>query len=221
MSDPVQTLPTSADQAAAAAESPALTLLEARTRFFVQNGFAADGGYGDRWIELAVGPLKVALPNTPARVRAVRYHDLHHVVTGYRTDLRGEAEISAWELGAGCKDMVAAWFLNLGAFGLGTALAPRRLFRAFARGRRSETLYGRPFEPLLTATIGEVRRDAGLEAADAAPRPLGVGGVALFGGTAVVGVAVAILTAVISVVVLPFGLAGIAARKRAAALPTG
>ena len=48
-------------------------------------------------------------PNTPSRKRAVRYHDLHHALTGYATDLTGEFEISAWEIGSGCADHVAAW----------------------------------------------------------------------------------------------------------------
>ncbi|AUX38490.1 uncharacterized protein SOCE836_107340 [Sorangium cellulosum] len=33
---------------------------------------------------------------------------MHHVPTGYDTSTTGEFEISAWELGAGCKDLIAA-----------------------------------------------------------------------------------------------------------------
>ena len=46
-------------------------------------------------MRLAFGPVRFAFPNTAGRVRAVRYHDLHHVVTGYATDWTGEAEIGA------------------------------------------------------------------------------------------------------------------------------
>jgi hypothetical protein len=42
-----------------------------------------------------VGPLAFKIPNTPSRKRAVRYHDLHHTLTGYRTDFRRECEIGA------------------------------------------------------------------------------------------------------------------------------
>ena len=68
----------------------ALTLREARGRYFAANGLG-EGGYDDKWVRLAVGPLRFAFPNTAGRVRAVRYHDLHHVVTGYATDWTGEA----------------------------------------------------------------------------------------------------------------------------------
>jgi hypothetical protein len=108
----------------------------ARARYFEANHFGADGGYGDAWVEVKFGPIPVPIPNTEARVRAVRYHDLHHIVTGYDTDLVGEMEISAWELGAGCEDFVAAYILNVGGLSGGAAIAPRRTLRAFARGRR-------------------------------------------------------------------------------------
>ncbi|KYF68640.1 hypothetical protein BE04_10770, partial [Sorangium cellulosum] len=136
-----------------------LTMREARAIYFEVNGFGADGGYGDAWVDFKLGPLPVPFPNTPARVRAVRYHDLHHVLTGYDTNTIGEFEISAWELGAGCKDFVAAWHLNLGGLFAGLLSAPRRTVRAFLRGRRSESLYGQPFEALLDRTVGDLRRE--------------------------------------------------------------
>ncbi len=76
---------------------PASTLRQARTRYFEDNAFGADGGYSARWVEVKVGPFPYAIPNTEGRVRALRYHDLHHIMTGYRTDWTGETEISAWE----------------------------------------------------------------------------------------------------------------------------
>jgi hypothetical protein len=135
----------------------AMTVREARAKYFADNGFG-DGGYEDRWVRFKVGPFPVAIPNTGSRKRAVRLHDLHHVATGYDTDLRGEAEIAAWELAAGCKDHVAAWLLNLGALPLGLFLAPGRLLDAWRRGRRSRSLYDGEFrESLLDMTVGELR----------------------------------------------------------------
>src|SRR5688572_7376869 len=90
------------------------SMSDARAAYFKANGFGADGGYSDAWVDFKLGPVPFPFPNTKARVRAVRYHDLHHVLTGYGTDILGEFEISAWEIGAGCKDFVAAWQLNLG-----------------------------------------------------------------------------------------------------------
>ena len=85
-----------------------LTLRDARRIYFDANGFGADGGYHDAWVRFDLGPLPVAFPNTPSRVRAVRFHDLHHIATGYETTTVGEGEIAAWELGGGCADHYAA-----------------------------------------------------------------------------------------------------------------
>ncbi|MFO0547859.1 MAG: hypothetical protein U0271_05700 [Polyangiaceae bacterium] len=136
---------------------PTMTMKQARDRYFAVNGFGADGGYSDAWADFKLGPIPFPFPNTPARIRALSYHDLHHVLTDYDTDLRGEFEISAWEIGAGCKDFVAAWALNLGGLAGGTMLCPRRTFRAFVRGRRTTSLYGKDVNELLGQSVGEVR----------------------------------------------------------------
>ena len=83
---------------------------------------------------LGFPPIPMPFPNTKGRVRAVRYHDLPHILPGYATDLMGELEISAWELGAGCKNFFTAWQLNLSGLAGGMALSPRRMLRAFRRG---------------------------------------------------------------------------------------
>lgn len=130
---------------------------DARGTYFEKNKFGADGGYADVWVDFKLGPIPFPFPNSAARVRAVKFHDLHHVLTGYDTSFAGEVEISAWELGAGCKSMIAAWLLNLGGLAVGMYFAPRRVFRAFVRGRHSTTLYAEEFEPLLDKTVGELR----------------------------------------------------------------
>ena len=116
------------------------TLGGARQQYFARSGFD-ERGYADKWVQLKAGPISFYFPNTQARVRAVKLHDLHHVLTEYDTNWRGEAEIGAWEIASGCGRYLAAWALNLGAFGLGLALAPRRVYRAFLRGRQTGNLY--------------------------------------------------------------------------------
>jgi hypothetical protein len=125
----------------AAAPYDDLPVRVARARYFEDNEFGADGGYGAKWVTLKLGPLPLAFPNTAARIAAVKLHDLHHVVTGYATTPTGEAEIGAWEVASGCGRYTAAWMLNLWAMSYGTWLAPRALFRAFVRGRHSGNLY--------------------------------------------------------------------------------
>jgi len=147
----------------------AQTLREARERYFAAAGLGS-GGYDQKWVPLAMGPLRFAIPNTAGRVRAVRYHDLHHVVTGYDTDWTGEGEIGAWEVASGCRGFVAAWMLNLFAMVLGSAISPERLFRAFVRGRHSRNLYGDAFDDALLATsVGALRERLDLDGPPPAP----------------------------------------------------
>ena len=81
--------------------SDGATLRAARDRYFAANGLG-EGGYTDRWVRLMAGPVPIWFPNTAARVRAVRLHDLHHVLTAYETTWTGEAELGAWEIASGC-----------------------------------------------------------------------------------------------------------------------
>ncbi len=135
-----------------------LTLRQARRQYFDANGFG-EGGYDEKWVTLKIGPFPFAFPNTPQRVRSVRLHDLHHVVTDYKTDWTGEAEIGAWEIASNCRDHYAAWLLNLFAFGVGVLIAPAAVWRAFARGRQSGNLYESEFEEtILEQRVGDLRR---------------------------------------------------------------
>src|SRR5262245_66055231 len=84
------------------------TVARGRDEYPAANGFSL-ADYDKRWVRIQVGPVPLFFPNTGARRKAVPLHDLHHVATGYATDWRGEAEISAWELGAGCGRYWAAW----------------------------------------------------------------------------------------------------------------
>lgn len=134
------------------------TVREALDRFFAENGFGPDGGYDVRWVKVHLKPFPVYFPNTAARVRAVKLHDVHHLLTGYDTSVTGEVEIGGWEIASGCAHHYPAWILNLGSFTMGLAIAPRRLYRAFVRGRRSLNLYPGEFTPeLLDRTLGSLR----------------------------------------------------------------
>lgn len=140
-----------------------LTMLEARTEFFRRAGFPLDGGYDAKWVKLPVGPVTVGFPNVEARRRAVRFHDLHHVLTGYGTDWRGEAEISAWEVASGLRGHYIGWALDLSAMALGLFIAPKRTFKAFVRGRHSRNLYATEFnDALLRADVATMREELGL-----------------------------------------------------------
>jgi hypothetical protein len=149
----------------------ALTVREARAEYFAANGFN-ESGYEARWVRLQAGPIPLFILNTNARVRAVRFHDIHHVVTGYDTTWTGEAEIAAWEIASGCADHYAAWLLNFQAMAIGLVIKPQAVFRAFLRGRRSTNFYREVFnDSLLSPTVGEVRHCLHLDTGPDSPTP--------------------------------------------------
>jgi len=138
---------------------PEMTMRAARAQYFDVNHFGESGGYDDAWVDFKLGPVPFPFPNTAGRIRAVKVHDLHHILTAYDTDLIGEFEIGAWEVGAGCKDFYAAWFLNLGGLAAGAFAAPKRTFRAYLRGRKTESLYGRSLDEMLDRSVADMRRE--------------------------------------------------------------
>src|SRR5215213_11482357 len=150
--------------------APGLTLGEARARLFALGGLGDDGGYGDAWVVLKLWRVPLAFPNTEGRRRAVRFHDLHHVLTEYPTTWRGEFEIAAWEVAGGIRRYWVAWLLDLLGFACGLVLFPRAVYRAFVRGRHSTNLYGDEWDvSILGRRVGEVRRRLRLDGEDARP----------------------------------------------------
>ena len=150
-----------------------LTLREGRDAYFANNGLAQDGGYADSWVVIKIGPVPVfAIPNTASRKRDVPFHDLHHVLTGYPTTIVGEGEIGAWELGSDCTASPVAVLLNCQVFGTMLVFHPRRMFRAFMRGRRARNLYGSSHDDeLLSRSIGDLREELRVDARIGEPTP--------------------------------------------------
>jgi len=122
-----------------------------------------NGGYDDKTFTVKFwGPLKVTFPNTKGRVEAVKLHDIHHMLTQYEANLRGESEIGAWEIGAGCGKYTAAWLLNAGSVFYGFLIWPGKVYKGFMWGRRCEslchhTIYKEYSAELLSNTIGKLR----------------------------------------------------------------
>jgi len=150
---------------------PEMTLGQARARYFELNNFGSDGGYEERWIKVKVWRIPIWLPNTAGRVRAVKLHDLHHVLTEYPTTWRGEAEISAWELGSGgLRKYYAGWILDILNLAQGLVVNPVGLYRGFMRGRRSKNLFSTQFtDEILTHRVGEYRQLLDLESVPEKP----------------------------------------------------
>jgi hypothetical protein len=188
-----------------------ITLRETLQRHLAENGFPADGGLSERWGVVRVGPIPLCIPNTKGRRRATPIHDLNHVLSGYGHDAIGEAEISAFELGGGCKKFLVAWMLDWGALLLGIT-RPKRLFAAFVRGRRTGNLYGKDAEALLDMPLVQVRADLGFDNEHRGD----FGDVIRFGGFLLLSPLVGALAAAPSILRSPLWLAEGAYRQRRA-----
>jgi len=117
------------------------TVGEALDEYFKKFNLGKDGGLNKKWAKLKVGPAYLPFPNTKARQRALVFHDIHHLITGYSGEWKGEASISAWEIASGCGNFYAAWFLDIGGLAIGIFLFPSATYHAFIRGLRSKNLY--------------------------------------------------------------------------------
>jgi hypothetical protein len=111
------------------------TVREALGEYLAENGFTFEA-YDAKWTDASFLGIKFAVPNTPKHRWGIMLHDLHHVATGFGTDLTGEGEISAWELrGVRSLGLYVGFIVTLGAL-MGLVRAPRRALTAYrAAGR--------------------------------------------------------------------------------------
>ena len=119
-----------------------MTLQDELAAFYRRSGFGDVIGARPCTVRVYTGCLLVPMPNIETRRIFLKYHDLHHLVTGYSVGRIGEGEVSAWELGT--RSLLVSPLLgamNLIALSTGLVLKPRRMWRAFRRGRRSRNLY--------------------------------------------------------------------------------
>jgi hypothetical protein len=133
---------------------------EALQEYYTSQGLPSDGGASDSFFHVRLGPITIPLPNPPARRRAVLFHDINHVLTGYNTVFsEGEVEIAAFEIGAGCGPYWIAWAINAPMFAIGLLINPTPTWRAFRRGRRSGSIYevSDAREELANRSVGELR----------------------------------------------------------------
>ena len=136
-------------------DQPVRTALQ---NYFVRNDFGTDGGYESTWVFLKFGPLSLPLYNSRARRRAVPIHDLHHLVTGYDTSPKGEAQIATWAIAAGVHDKWFAFAINLPALVYGFVLWPKTTLSAWKAGRSSNSLYRFDFgDWMLELSLAELR----------------------------------------------------------------
>jgi hypothetical protein len=136
-----------------------LKLKDALQLYFSRYHFA-NGGYNLKWFKIKIGPIFIPLPNTKARIAAVKLHDIHHITNEYEANLKGEAEIGAWEIASGCGKYYVAWLLNFASFFYGLFFFPRAVYKAFMKGRKAATNFyhfNSYNNVLFDKTVGELR----------------------------------------------------------------
>ena len=166
----------------AAAIRRELPVSEALLAHYAAHDLPLDGGQSRAWFRVRIGRISIWLPNPPARQRAVFFHDVNHVVTGYDTAFsKGEMDISAFEIGSGCGPFLAAWFLNAVMMTFGLVVRPRSVYRAFVRGRGAQSIYRLKStrEALLARTVTELKETLGIDSVTSTRPRWNVGAFAL------------------------------------------
>jgi len=137
----------------------AWTVDRALTEYLSENGFTREE-YDRKTTSASFLGVKFSVPNTRTHRWAIMLHDLHHVATGFGTDLIGEGEISAWESRGGLRP-IGLYVGGIVASGtlLGFVAAPRRALAAFRASRRGRVLWAMDanYTDLLAMTVGELR----------------------------------------------------------------
>jgi len=134
---------------------------EILNKFYSDNHLEQDGGNSLSSVKIEMGSkFHFYFPNFNARRKAVIKHDIHHLLTGYNTTLKGESEISMWEIASGCKTYKAAFFIDTSGAMLGFLINYWGILKAFARGRRTKNLYHDMFtaEQALDMKINDLRQ---------------------------------------------------------------
>ena len=137
-----------------------LSVQDALKSYLDENGFTTEE-YDLDSVKVTFWGWTFSIANPPSRKLAIRFHDLHHLVTGYGTDPIGEAEISAWELSKGIRvfGIYVQAIIFMGTL-LGLIHSPKRVWAAWNRSKGSAQL---PlpsldhYEYLLTLTLKELR----------------------------------------------------------------
>jgi len=137
----------------------------ARDAYLKENDFDMQQ-YDMDWVPVNLFGLRVSIPNPRIRKLAVRYHDLHHLMTGYGTDEIGEVQISVWELKSGIRNFgIFVPLLIATQIILGLVHSPKTVlstWKSIPTGRHVKKPSYAYYEACLKLTMGELRQAHGL-----------------------------------------------------------
>lgn len=107
-----------------------MSVKDALDAYLTENGFSRN--YDAAEVDINFFGIRFQLPNPPSRKVAGRYHDLHHLMTGYGTDPTGESEVSAWEIRRGISVFsLYIWVLIFSVLLGGLFHSPKAVVRAW------------------------------------------------------------------------------------------
>lgn len=142
-----------------------LTVKDALLIFYKDYQLKSDGGVRDPAVKVEIlKGISLYIPNVEARKKVVLKHDIHHMMTGYPAVMKGEIEISAWELSTGCFRYWVPLTLNTYGMMMGIPFNLKGVWKAWVRGRRTKNLYETNYsnEELLKKPVGELKNELGL-----------------------------------------------------------
>ena len=118
-----------------------MTVKEALIGFYKFNSLNLTDDFESHCVRVYIGCILAPVPTINARKKYLKFHDLHHIMSGYGIDRVGESEISAWELGSrSCRKPLIS-IMNLFALSTGFILKPKKVTAAFYIGCKSKNLY--------------------------------------------------------------------------------
>lgn len=135
-------------------------------KFYADNNLDEDGGQSKPYVKIEIAPpFHFYIPNLEARRKVVVKHDIHHLLTGYETNVAGESEISIWEVVSGCGKYWIVFFIDVPGSMLGFGFNLPKLLKSFARGRRTGNLYHDKYttEQALDMKVGDLRKEFKLD----------------------------------------------------------
>jgi len=113
----------------------------------------------NKWASASLGtPFKVRFPNLKARKAAVIFHDINHVVTGFKAQtFVGEIQAAYFEVFSGCGKYWFAWFINSLALPFGI-FVPHKVFEAIKLAKKvNSNAYYADLDQILAMSTDEVR----------------------------------------------------------------
>ncbi len=141
-----------------------MRVADARDAYLRENGFTFEEYAAPRTKAFLFG-FTFSVPNTKDHARGIMLHDLHHVATGFGTDVTGEGEVSVFEARSGLAG-IGLYVRSLVLLGVATGMlvAPLRALRAFRLAWRCTSLFDEstPYETLVSGTVGDLRARMGL-----------------------------------------------------------